>query len=114
MVGTGFVWAGRFWRDSQIFKEAGALIGNSHVALDSRLLAANTALNTRNVGSVRCNNVGILIAFALAALDGVFWSDTIVAASRILAEVHLDAVSFGGHSARFRCGRFYTRNDNPL
>jgi hypothetical protein len=60
------------------------------------------------------DDIGVLIAFSPATFDVVLGGNTIVTASRILAEINLDAISFGGHSARFRCGRIYLGNKNPL
>lgn len=114
VVGTGFIRAGGFWRNLQLPKEAGALLGDGDVALDSGDFSTDATSHTGNAGSVSRDDVGVLNANASTALDRTFGGDTVVAASWVLAEVDLDAVSFDGHSARLCCGRIYAGNDNPL
>lgn len=60
------------------------------------------------------NQVGILIAFASAALNRGFRWNAVVAARWILAEVDLNPIYFNRDSGRLFCERIYAGNDNAL
>ena len=93
-------------RNVQFLEDTRTLIGNGY-ALDSGLLAAHAAYEDWNIMVSRCtHNIGITHTFnnRLSARYSGFRKDAEVTTSRILAEIYLDAVSFGRHSARFGCG----------
>ena len=116
MIRAGFVRAGRFGGYCQVIKEARPLFDDGRVALDPWILAANVA-NKTGYGIIagRCDFISVLLsALRPTARDRYLWQNAKVATSRIFAEIDLDAVSFGWHSAWTCCGRIYTGNDNPL
>ena len=114
MIGAGFVRTGGFWAYLQILEIARKLLGDGCVAFDWRIFSAFAAMEHRDSAS-RLHQIAVLQAMVCPpAQNGCFWRNAIVAASWVLAEVDLDAVSFGGYSARLGCGRICIRNDNPL
>ena len=71
-------------------------------------------MNAWKPDSVCSDDVGILTEKRSSALYGTFWRNTIVAASRILAEVDLNPIGFDWDSGWLFCRRFCAGNDNAL
>ena len=114
MVGAGFVWAGWFGRYCQVIEEACQFLCYGGVALDWRVFAALAAMEYRD-SARRLYKIAVLQALVCpSAQNGCFGRNAIVAASRVFAEVDLDAVGFVGYSACAGCGRICVRNGNLL
>lgn len=96
--------------------EAVAFFGNGSVTLDRRMFATEAAGQGRDASTGGLDDVGILLSAVGggAASKRRLRRNAVVAASGVLAEVDLDAISLGGEPTRLACGRIYPGNDNPL
>jgi hypothetical protein len=99
MVGAGRVGAGRIWPRFEITQEASALFDNASVALEWRVLAADSASHRRNIYASGCNDIAILRAGVQRSTAGYGGQrrDAIVGTRRILAEIDLNTVNVGRH-----------------
>jgi hypothetical protein len=96
--------------------EAVAFFGNRGIALDRGMFATEAAGQRRDAGTGGLDDVGVLLSAVGggAASKRRLRRNAVVAASGVLAEVDLDAISLGGESTRLACGRIYLGNENPL